>query len=70
VARARGHALANQHYELGVCALAVPVHDRQGKLVAALTTSLNVAKHPARGVVGKFLPSLARLAAEIGSGIG
>jgi IclR family pca regulon transcriptional regulator len=70
VARAKGHALANQHYELGVCALAVPVHDRQGKLVAALTTSLNVAKHPARGVVGKFLPSLAGLAAEIGLGIG
>lgn len=68
-ARAQGYALANQHYELGVCALAVPVRNREGQLVAALTTSLNLAKHPADGVVADFLPSLQRLADDISQGL-
>ncbi|MBV7481492.1 IclR family transcriptional regulator C-terminal domain-containing protein [Bordetella sp. BOR01] len=68
-AQAQGYALASQHYELGVCALAVPVHNRQGQLVAALTTSLNQAKHPVDGVVPSFLPSLQHLAREISQGL-
>ncbi|CAM3928440.1 IclR family transcriptional regulator C-terminal domain-containing protein [Bordetella tumulicola] len=64
-----GYALASQHFELGVCALAVPVHNREGQLVAALTTSLNQAKHPPEGVVPHFLPSLQRLARDISAGL-
>jgi IclR family pca regulon transcriptional regulator len=67
--RADGYALANQHFELGVCALAVPVHTREGQLVAALTTSLNLAKHPVEEVVPRFLPALQRLAKEISQGL-
>src|SRR5690606_35441751 len=68
-ARAQGYAWANQHYELGVGALAVPVRNREGQLVAALTTSLNLAKHPADGVVADFLPGLQRLADDISQGL-
>lgn len=68
-AQARGYALASQHFELGVCALAVPVRNRQGELVASLTTSLNLAKHPAEGVVADFLPSMQNLAREISLGL-
>ncbi|MBO9354961.1 helix-turn-helix domain-containing protein [Bordetella petrii] len=68
-AEAQGYALASQHYELGVCALAVPVYNRQGELVAALTASLNQAKHPPEGVVADFLPSLQRLAKEVSGGL-
>nr|WP_277401503.1 IclR family transcriptional regulator C-terminal domain-containing protein [Achromobacter xylosoxidans] len=68
-AQSQGYALASQHFELGVCALAVPVHNREGQLVAALTTSLNQAKHPPETVVPNFLAHLQRVAIEISVGL-
>lgn len=65
----RGYALASEQLELGVCGLAVPVKDRSGKTVAALTTSLSLAKHQADAIVPAFLPSLQELAQQIGRGI-
>lgn len=68
-AQSQGYALASQHFELGVCALAVPVHNREGRLVAALTTSLNQAKHAPETVAPQFLPHLQNLAAQISAGL-
>lgn len=68
-AQAQGYALANEQLELGVCGLAVPVKDRSGRTVAALTTSLSLAKHQPKAIVPSFLPSLQALAQEIGRGI-
>lgn len=68
-ARSSGYALASEQLELGICGLAVPVVDRAGSVVAALTTSLNLAKHRLDDIVPTFLPKLQHLAREIGSGL-
>ncbi|OWT56787.1 IclR family transcriptional regulator domain-containing protein [Candidimonas nitroreducens] len=68
-ARQRGYSLACEEFELGVCGLAVPVVNREEKVVAALTTSLNMAKYKNVDVVQLFLPRLQALAAEIGNGL-
>lgn len=69
LARENGFALANQQVQLGICGLAVPVLDREGRPVGALNTSLNIAKHAPEKIVGTFLPSLTRLAAKICRGL-
>ncbi|MOA37244.1 Pca operon regulatory protein [compost metagenome] len=66
---AQGYAMASEQLELGVCGLAVPVKDRSGATVAALTTSLSLAKHQASAIVSTFLPKLQDLAQQIGRGI-
>ncbi len=68
-ASAQGYAMASEQLELGVCGLAVPVKDRSGETVAALTTSLSLAKHQASAIVSTFLPRLQDLAQQIGRGI-
>jgi IclR family pca regulon transcriptional regulator len=67
--REQGYAIASEQLELGVCGLAVPVQDRAGEVVAALTTSLSLAKHPLEAILPNFLPGLQGLAREIGRGI-
>lgn len=68
-ARKQGYALASEQLELGICGLAVPVHDRAGMIAASLTTSLNLAKHKPDSILPKFLSPLSALASEIGSGL-
>ena len=60
-----GYALASEHLELGICGLAVPIKDERGRVVAALTTSLNLARHERDEIVGKFLPQLRDTADQI-----
>ena len=69
-ARERGYALASEQLELGVCGLAVPVKDRCGNVVAALTTSLSLARHESDAIEPMFLPKLQDLARQIGRGLG
>ena len=69
LARKKGYALANQQLEFGVCGLSVPVKDREGHSVGALTTSLNIAKHPPSTVIQTFLPTLLRFADEISQAV-
>ncbi|MFJ9537132.1 IclR family transcriptional regulator C-terminal domain-containing protein [Streptomyces sp. NPDC101225] len=63
--RARGHALVDEELEEGLRSIAVPVHDRTGRVVAAL----NVALHAARRTVGEcerdILPALRATADRI-----
>lgn len=53
--RTRGYAYVEQELELGLCSLAVPVHDRQGQVVAALNSSMpyhaGAAQHARRDVL-------------------
>lgn len=64
-ARRQGYAYVEQELELGLCSLAVPVHDRDGRVVAALNASMpyhpGVADHALREV----LPELGATAREI-----
>lgn len=68
-AREQGYAMASEQLELGVCGLAVPVKDRSGKVVAALTTSLSLARHEPGAVEPLFLPRLMDLARRIGGNL-
>jgi IclR family transcriptional regulator, pca regulon regulatory protein len=64
VVREKRFAFSNQQLVLGICGLAVPVRDREGRTVAALATSLNTVKHPPEQVVDRFLPVLKEIAAK------
>lgn len=63
-AREDGFAFSNQQLVQGLCGLSVPVRDREGRIVATLTTSLNTVKYPADSIVEKFLPTLKALAEQ------
>ncbi len=65
-----GYALADQQLELGICGLAVPIRDDRNKIVAALTTSLNLARHESESILEKFLPIMLQTAKNISRGLG
>lgn len=65
-----GYALASEQLELGICGLAVPIKDERGRVVAALTTSLNLARHERGEIAGKFCQKLRDTAAQIGQALG
>lgn len=65
LAHENGFAFANQQLQFGICGLSVPVIDREGRTVGALTTSVNIAKHPPETIIEKFLPSLQKFSYEI-----
>jgi len=68
VARARrqGWCLVKQELELGVCGLSVPVHDADGRVAAAVSISMNMARFDEARTLKEFLPRLQAVAAEIG----
>jgi IclR family pca regulon transcriptional regulator len=64
-ARADGYAIVDQELEEGLIAVAVPIHDRHGRVVAAVNLSTNVARWNAESVRRELLPALQRHAALI-----
>lgn len=67
--RARGYAVVSEELELGVCGIAVPVHDASGRVVAAVNVSTNLARHSRAGIARAFLPALKGSAREISDGL-
>ncbi|MGV9938763.1 helix-turn-helix domain-containing protein [Streptomyces sp. NPDC003401] len=61
----REHALPDQESEEGVRTLAVPLHDRAGRTVAALTTATHTARHTPRACLDTLLPALTTTATHI-----
>lgn len=59
------HALAEEELEEGVRTLAVPLHDRTGQTVAALTTSTHTARRTPQDCLDTLLPALTTTAAHI-----
>ncbi|MFE7647696.1 IclR family transcriptional regulator domain-containing protein [Streptomyces phaeoluteigriseus] len=59
------HALADEELEHGVRTLAVPIHDRAGHTIAALTTSTHTARRTAEDCVDTLLPALTTTATHI-----
>ncbi|GGL59206.1 transcriptional regulator [Streptomyces anthocyanicus] len=56
--RARGYALVDEELEAGLRAIAVPVRDRTGRVVAALNVALHAARRTADDCVAQILPEL------------
>lgn len=69
-ARKRGYCIVDQELETGLRSLAVPVHDRHGKLIAALNISTNAARVPRRTLEENFLPLLRETSRRIEAAVG
>jgi IclR family pca regulon transcriptional regulator len=59
--RAAGHALIDQEVETGLRALAVPLFDVHGRVVAALNSGMAVTAEPADSLIATYLPELLRV---------
>jgi IclR family pca regulon transcriptional regulator len=64
-ARADGYAVVDQELEEGLLAVAVPIHDRSGRTIAAINLSTLVTRHTAESVRSDLLPPLQRCAGMI-----
>ncbi|MFE0202514.1 IclR family transcriptional regulator C-terminal domain-containing protein [Streptomyces sp. NPDC058985] len=60
--RARGHALVDEELEAGLRAVAVPVRDRTGRVVAAVNVAMHAARRTTEECVSRVLPELRRTA--------
>lgn len=58
-------SLAMEELELGVCGLAVPVCDRRGRTIAALTVSVNLARYTPATMLERFLPMLQDISRQL-----
>ena len=71
--RKQGWSYVDQLLDVGVRAVAVPLHARDGSVVAALSASLHSAALPQRAMIAEFVPRLqecaARISLELRSGI-
>ncbi|AQS72132.1 IclR family transcriptional regulator [Streptomyces pactum] len=63
--RSRGYALIDEELEAGLRSLAVPVHDRTGRVVAAVNVAMHAARRTAADCVTEILPPLKEAAAHI-----
>jgi IclR family pca regulon transcriptional regulator len=63
--RSQGHCYVEQELELGLCSLAVPVHDRDGRVVSALNASMPYHAGAARHAMEDVLPPLRAAAGAI-----
>ncbi|MCC5581121.1 helix-turn-helix domain-containing protein [Microtetraspora sp. AC03309] len=61
----RGHAFVDEELEEGLRALAVPVRDGTGRVVAALNVATHAARGPAEEALAALLPPLTDTAARI-----
>ena len=64
-ARSQGHAYVEQELELGLCSIAVPVLDRDARVIAALNASMPFHDDVRRQALGRVLPELRSTAAEL-----
>ncbi len=63
--REQGYALVDQELEEGLRALAVPLRDASGQVVAAVNVAVHASRWPLDAIRGELLPRLQELASEI-----
>ncbi|MEQ0558707.1 IclR family transcriptional regulator C-terminal domain-containing protein [Amycolatopsis sp. NEAU-NG30] len=63
--RDQGWAMVDQELEEGLRSVAAPIHDRQGKVVAAVNLSTHASRTPARTVEKNLIPPLLKTAQAI-----
>ncbi|MBP6862140.1 MAG: helix-turn-helix domain-containing protein [Neisseriaceae bacterium] len=66
----QGYAITNQELELGLCSIAVPVHNVFGEVVAAMNISLQAALVSEDQMKHTLLPVLQQAAAELSNQLG
>lgn len=67
--RRQGYAMVSEELELGVCGLAAPIVDADGRVLAAVNVSTNLARHGKQAMLSRFLPRLRAAVAEISVGL-
>ncbi|KJF19220.1 IclR family transcriptional regulator [Rhodococcus sp. WS3] len=68
--RARGWDAVDQELELGRRSAAAPVHDAEGRVVAALSLSCSTASRSFDGLVAELVPTLVKAAQRISAALG
>lgn len=64
-ARAAGYAVIDQELEVGLTSIAVPVIDREGKVVAAINVGTQATRFPPGVIVAEILPKLLAVQGEL-----
>jgi IclR family pca regulon transcriptional regulator len=57
-ARVNGYALIEQQLQVGVRGIAVPLRNRHGQVVAALSTNMPIGNETAKDALARVLPHL------------
>ncbi len=60
LAKQQGYAICDQELELGLRSIAVPISDRQGRVVAAMSLSVATSRMDIAKIIEKLLPELER----------
>jgi IclR family pca regulon transcriptional regulator len=68
VVRRQGYALVDQEVEVGVRSISVPVLNKQGVPVAAVTTLTNIATISKKQLVDEILPVMQRIVPQLPTG--
>lgn len=63
--RTKGYAVINQELELGLCSIAVPLHDSKGRVVASINIGAPAAQIEAGELADRFLQPLQKVAAHL-----
>jgi IclR family pca regulon transcriptional regulator len=63
--RAQGYAVVEQELELGLCSLAVPLRNREGRVAAALNIGMQYQPDAPARALRELLPALRETAAAI-----
>ena len=69
-ARETGFAFVDQELEIGIRAVAVPVRDHSGRVIAGLNVAVADPRMSAEQVIRDYVPVLQRAAAAISAGLG
>ncbi|UYO00898.1 MAG: helix-turn-helix domain-containing protein [Devosia sp.] len=65
VVAAQGFAVIDQELELGLCSIAVPLHNASGHVVGALNIGAQSARSPTSRMIAQFLPLMRKVQAEV-----
>jgi IclR family pca regulon transcriptional regulator len=61
----QGYALVDQELEDGLRALAVPIRDAHGRVVAAVNVAVHASRWPIERILRELLPGLLELSAAV-----
>lgn len=67
--RRQGYAIVHQELELGLCSIALPIRNRQGKVLAAVNVGMQSREGIEKRILKEVLPRLRRAQASIESAI-
>ena len=61
----QGYSLVEQELEIGLTSISVPVHNREGKVVAALNVSTHMSQTARQQIFAVILPALQQCARQV-----